>query len=95
VSGDGGGRRRKGLRPVIAVIVAVVAVDEHFGGGGEVGLGLAKRPMAVGKKASPAADSPSGKAKWRTVSDSEKRVRRVALTLRGEKETRFECEVVA
>lgn len=44
--GDGGG-----LRPVVAVIVAVAGGDEHFGFGGEVGLRLAEASDGCGEKA--------------------------------------------
>lgn len=43
---DGGG-----LGPVVAVIVAVAGVDEHFGFGSEVGLGLAEASDGGGKEA--------------------------------------------
>lgn len=39
-----------GLRPVVAVIVAVAGVDEHFGFGSEVGLGLAEASDGSGEK---------------------------------------------
>lgn len=65
MGGDGGGVGRGGSRnveeggdlrdggglgPVVAVIVAVMRVDEHFGFGGEVGLGLAEASDGGGEK---------------------------------------------
>lgn len=40
-----------GLGPVVSVIVAVAGRDEHFGFGGEVGLGLAEASDGGGEKA--------------------------------------------